>query len=126
MLPEEKKRFVFALVKDMVFAGKLAEQAALHHLTLRNFDRPERLVEQTKGERPSLVLVDLDRAEAEAFRLLKTLRADADLKGIPVIGCVSQAKRDLKAEAEFAGCLRVYFKTEFFKTISDIMIRYAQ
>ena len=119
------RRSVFALVADMATATQIVKCAAGLHIGVRNFDSAEKLVTQSAVERPFLVILDLEKREAEAFRVLNELRHHADLKSIPAVGFVTQAKVMVKPEAEKAGCFRVYMKTEFGRELSDLIARYA-
>lgn len=119
------RRSVFALVGDMAAATQIVKCGAGLHIGVRNFDRAEKLVGQAVAERPFLVILDLEKCEAEGFRALNELRKNADLKGIPVVGFVTQAKGMLKPEAEKAGCSRVYMKTEFGRELPNLIARYA-
>ena len=118
-------RGVFALVGDMTTATQIVKCAARLHIGVRNFDRAEKLVTQAKSERPFLVILDLEKCEAEAFRVLNELHKNADLKGVPAVGFVTQAKVMVKPEAEKAGCFRVYMKTEFGRELTNLISRYA-
>ena len=119
------RRGVFALVGDMGAATQIVKCAAGLHIGVRNFDKAEKLVGQAAIERPFLIILDLEKCEAEGFRALNELRKNADLKGIPVVGFVTQAKVMVKPEAEKAGCSRVYMKTEFGRELSNLIARYA-
>ncbi len=119
------KRSVFALVADMAAATQIAKCAAGLHVGIRNFDSDEKLVMQAMIERPFLVILDFEKREAEAFRALNELHKNADLKSIPAVGFVTQAKVMVKPEAEKAGCSRVYMKTEFGRELPDLIARYA-
>ena len=119
------RRFVFALVGDMTAATQIAKCAANLHVRVRNFDRAEKLLAQVGTERPFLVILDLEKCESEAFRVLKELRGNADLRSVPAVGFVTQAKVMVKPEAEKAGCFRIYMKTEFGRELPDLISRYA-
>lgn len=119
------RRGVFALVGDMTVATQIVKCAAGLHVGTRNFDKAQKLVEQAVAEKPFLVILDLEKCEAEAFRALNELRTNADLKSIPAVGFVTQAKVMVKPEAEKAGCSRVYMKTEFGRELSNLIARYA-
>ena len=119
------RRGVFALVADMATATQIVKCAAGLHVGVRNFDSAEKLVGQAASERPFLVILDFEKREAEAFRALNELRKNADLKDIPAVGFVTQAKVMVKPEAEKAGCFRVYMKTEFGRELPDLIARYA-
>lgn len=119
------QRSVFALVADMATATHIVKCAAGLHIGVRNFDSAEKLVAQAAIERPFLVILDLEKREAEAFRALNELHKNADLKDVPAVGFVTQAKVMVKPEAEKAGCFRVYMKTEFGRELPDLIARYA-
>ena len=118
-------RKVYALVNDMAVAERIVKYAVLLHVTARNFDRAQALIDNARKEKPFLVILDFEKCEAEAFQTLKELHESADLKGVPVIGFATQAKVMVKPEAEKAGCFRVYMKTEFGKELPDLIARYA-
>jgi DNA-binding NtrC family response regulator len=109
----------------MAAATQVVKCAAGLHIGVRNFDGAEKLIAQAAIERPFLVILDLEKREAEAFRVLNELHGNADLKGIPVVGFVTQEKVTIKPEAEKAGCFRVYMKTEFGRELPDLIARYA-
>lgn len=119
------KRSVFALVADMAAATQIVKCAAGLHIGVRNFDSAQKLVGQAAVDRPFLVILDLEKCEAEAFRVLNELHKNADLKSTPAVGFVTQAKVMVKPEAEKAGCFRVYMKTEFGRELPDLIARYA-
>ena len=119
------QRSVFALVADMAAATQIVKCATGLHVGVRNFDVATKLVEQAALERPFLVILDLEKREAEAFKVLNELHRNADLRSTPVVGFVTQAKVMLKPEAEKAGCFRVYMKTEFGRELPDLIARYA-
>ena len=118
-------RSVFALVADMATATHIVKCASGLHVGVRNFDTAEKLVGQAAVEKPFLVILDFEKREGEAFRALNELHHNADLKGVPVVGFVTQVKVATKSEAEKAGCLRVYMKTEFGRELPDLIARYA-
>jgi len=119
------KRYVFALVGDMATAGQIVKSAAGVHVGIRNFDRAERLVAAALAEKPSMVLLDFEKCEAEAFCVLNEWRQSADLRSIPAFGFVTQGKVMTRPEAEKAGCSRVYMKTEFGRELPDLIARHA-
>lgn len=118
-------RGVYALVRDMGTAMQIVKNAEALHLSARNFDKAQTLIECLKAEKSFLVILDFEKCEAESFQALNELRQNADLKSIPVVGFVTQTKAPVKSEAEKAGCLRVYMKTEFVKGLSGLIARYA-
>ena len=116
---------VFGLVSNILMASKIAQSAKHHHLGVHNFDKAKPLIEHAEQKPPALIIMDWDGCEAEAFRVLKALKDKEGLKGVPTVGFVSQAKAQLKAEGERAGCHRMYSKSEFPRILDELMVRYA-
>ncbi|MCB9799532.1 MAG: hypothetical protein H6757_02095 [Candidatus Omnitrophica bacterium] len=119
-----QQALIMTLVSDVGVAAKIVKSAQNHHLQIRNFDRAQKLNHSAQEKKPSMVILDLDTREADAFEVLKAFRGNADLSHVPVVGFVSKVKEALKREAEAAGCLRVFFRTDFFAGLSDLWIRY--
>ena len=121
---------VMALVGGMDLAAKIVKSARLHHLDIRTFDKAEKLLAAALARVPEVVILDFEAREADAFNFLKALRENAvekaGLKKASVVGLVSNTKREVKNEAERAGCLRVYLKTEFLTGLDEIWLRYAK
>ncbi len=123
--PQMKGSPVYGLVADLQVATRIAQVAKICHLACHNFDRAEGLGAHAKQKRPSVILIDWNGCEAEAFKVLNMLRQDADLRKVPVVGFFSPAKSALVDEARKAGCDRLYPKTEFLRTLEEIVARYA-
>jgi DNA-binding response OmpR family regulator len=47
--------------------------------------RPERVVETVREARPDLVMMDFHLADTDSLPVLRELKADPELKGIPVL-----------------------------------------
>lgn len=117
---------VFGLVSGMEIATKVVKVADLHHLKARNFDKSEHLIKACSQEKPCLIILDGEKCEAESFNFLKAYIFNADLKSVPVVGFVSNAKRALKAELERAGALKIYLKTQFLRELDGLIMRYSE
>ena len=125
-IPGQPVRMVMALAGSMQLAARIVKSAQLHHLQIRNFDKAEKLAAAAQAQAPVIVILDFEAREAESFKLLKAARENAVLKRASLVGFVSNDKRDVKREAENAGCLRVYLKTEFLSGLDDLWLRYAK
>ena len=120
-----KTNKVVALVRDFPFAARLAKIAKENGATIQNFDDARRLIASAKESPPTFVVLDWDKCEADAFKVLKEFAGDADLRGVPTVGYLSGGNPFLKKEAERAGCHRVYGKTGFIKGLNDLFLRYT-
>ncbi len=125
VIPGQRARTVMTLVGSMDLAAKIVKSAQWHHLNVRNFDKAEKLLVASLVQVPEVVILDFEAREADAFKFLKAVRENAVLKRTAVIGFVSHDKRQVKNEAESAGCLRVFLKTEFWAGLDGIWLRYA-
>ena len=122
----QKGGAVYALVANILMATRIAQAAKHCHLSVHNFDKAQSLMTQALQKAPILVILDWDACEAEAFKVLKEMTGNADLKGVPVIGFLSQSKTMVKEEARRAGCHRIYTKTEFQQELEMLLTRYAR
>lgn len=116
---------VFALVKDLFFATKMVKMVQSMGLTARTFDTAERLLGAAAQEPPSLILLDCEGLEREAFSLLAGAQRTEALKNIPRIGYLSHAARALKEEMLRAGCEHVYSKSEFVRELESQLVKYS-
>ena len=116
---------VYALVGDLIFATRIAKTAETMGLGARTFDRAQRVMQASKEREPSLVIMDCERLEKEAFQLLAAMRTDASLAKIPCVGYLSHTARELKQEMREAGCEQVYSRSEFTKELEQILTRYS-
>lgn len=116
---------VYALVKDLSLAGRMVKSAQASGVPMRTFDTSQRLLEACKAREPALVILDADRLEREAFQALQGFRSDEKFRKVPAVGFAAGAAQALIRELKEAGCLQVYQKTELFKGLNDLFMRYA-
>lgn len=117
---------IYGLIKDLLVATRIAQAAKHCHIAVHNFDKAEPLMTHAKQHKPLLVLLDWDGCESEAFKVLKEMNENADLKMVPNAGYLSSSKSMVRDEARRAGCHRVYTKTEFMHDLELLIARYAQ
>ncbi len=118
---------IWGLSRNIAVASRIAQSARHCRLQVHNFDQSEALIGKIRQERPVLIVMDFDSCEAEAFKVLKEIRGNAEFKDVAAVGYLSAGfKTPLKDEAQRAGCHRVYSKTEFLKDLDLILARYAK
>jgi two-component system cell cycle response regulator DivK len=64
----------------------------------------EEAIALTRQERPDLILMDLSLPRLDGWEATRRLKADADLKGIPVIALTAHAMAGDETKALDAGC----------------------
>ena len=73
------------------------------HEVLQAWDGPEG-VRVALGQRPDLILLDIQLPGMDGYETARRLRAEADLAGIPIVALTSYAMAGDKEKAMAAGC----------------------
>ena len=113
-------RTVIAAVDDMFFAAKI--RAAADHLgiTLRTVRKPELLMNAAR-EGASLIIINLHAENFDPFVLAQALKADEQLKSIPLLGFFSHVQADLQREAVATGYDVVIPRSVFSRDLGEIL-----
>ena len=113
-------RTVIAAVDDMFFAAKI--RAAADHLgiTLRTVRKPELLMNAAR-EGASLIIINLHAENFDPFALAQTLKADEELKSIPLLGFFSHVQAELQREAVATGYDVVIPRSVFSRDLGEIL-----
>ncbi|HEV2914036.1 MAG TPA: hypothetical protein VGX92_12210 [Pyrinomonadaceae bacterium] len=112
---------VIAAVDDMFFASKI--RASAEHLgrDVRFARSANALITWAREDAPALILVDLHAQRFDPIALAKTLKADEDLRCLPLVGFFSHVQTALKLRAEEAGFDRVMPRSAFTKHLAEIL-----
>ena len=91
------------------------------HIQLLTARTPELGIELAKSRLPDLILLDINMPGMNGYQVLEILKADANLKGIPVIAVTANAMLSDINRARAAGFTEYLTKPldveQFFKTI---------
>jgi CheY-like chemotaxis protein len=112
---------VLAAVEDMFFASKIRATAEHLGIDVRFARSAESALESARRERPSLIIVDLHSRAVDPFALAEALKADEQLRDVPLAGFFSHVETDLRRRAEQAGYDRVLPRSAFTKHLPDIL-----
>ena len=113
---------VIAMVSDIFFGAKISAAAKQVGVTLEYAGNEAVLMEKAKGN-PSLFIFDLNQTASQPLDLIAKLKANAELKGIPVVGFLSHVQTDLAAAAQQAGCDQVMPRSAFSANLPAILQR---
>lgn len=119
---ENKK--VLAVLEDLFFTVKINESAKRAGLPVQ-FLKSERDVLDAAQNHPALIIMDLNFAGIDPVKLIGELKANAETKGINLLGYVSHVQVDLKQQAQEAGCNMVLARSAFSQSLPQILQRYA-
>ena|SRR5438132_10110282 len=112
---------IIAVVDDLFFASKIRGTAEQLGVSVSFARTTEALIETAVRDRPSLIICDLHSQKIDPLVLARTLKADARLQHIRLLGFFSHVQVDLQREAEQAGFDRVIPRSAFTKHLREIL-----
>jgi len=115
------ERNIIAVVDDLFFASKIrgtAEALGVNARFARNIDV---MLEAARRDQPSLIICDLHSQKVNPMELAKRLKADKELRSIPLLGFFSHVQTELQQQAEAAGFDRVLPRSAFSKHLPQIL-----
>jgi CheY-like chemotaxis protein len=116
---------VVAVIDDLFFVSKLEETAKQVGAELHVMRAADFRAESLRDAQPALAVFDLNAASANPVELIRQLKADAELKGIPVVAFLSHVQVDLQRAAQQAGADQVLPRSKFTAQLADIFRRAA-
>jgi PleD family two-component response regulator len=112
---------IIAVVDDLFFASKIrgtAEQVGSNVVFSRT---AEALFESARSDRPSLIIVDLHSQKVDPIGLASNLKADEQLRSIPLVGFFSHVEVELQKTATAAGFDRVMPRSAFVRDLVGLL-----
>ena len=105
----------------MFFASKIratAESVGVEVTFLRSI---EKLVEKAREVKPALIVVDLHNTKLDSMALAADLKADDELKAIPLLGFFSHVHAELQRNAVAAGFDKIVPRSVFARDLGQIL-----
>jgi CheY-like chemotaxis protein len=112
---------IIAVVDDLFFASKIRGTAEALGVTVRFARSIEAMIEAARLDRPSLVICDLHSQKVDPMELARALKADEQLRSIPLLGFFSHVQTELQRQAEAAGFDQVLPRSAFTKNLGQIL-----
>jgi CheY-like chemotaxis protein len=124
---EDAASRIFAFVDDLFFQAKIQETARKLNVKVEFVKTEKDLLERIKqngdGEKPSLVIFDMNNASAKPLTLIPKLKAK--LKKTSIIGFLSHVQGDLKQKAHEVGCDMVLPRSAFSQNLPQLLRRHG-
>src|SRR5271170_3805614 len=123
---EDAPTRIYCFIEDLFFLAKIQETARKLGIKVA-FVKPDKevLAKLTDaGDRPSLIVFDLNNANAKPITLIPKLRSKLK-KGTSIIGFLSHLQGDLKAKAIEAGCDMVMPRSAFSQNLPNLLRRHG-
>jgi CheY-like chemotaxis protein len=124
---EDTNSRIFAFVDDLFFATKIQETARKLNVKVEfaksDKDLADRM-QQNGEEKPSLIIFDLNNANAKPLTLIPKLKSKLK-KGTSIIGFLSHVQGDLKQKAHEVGCDMVLPRSAFSQNLPQLLRRHG-
>ena len=114
-------RRVLAAVGDLMFASKIRGTAQQLNVTAEFARTADSLFDAAKTDVPSLIILDLHAEHLEPFALIERLKADDQLRAVPVVGFFSHVQVELQRRAKEAGIDHVLPRSAFTQRLPEIL-----
>ena len=124
---EETNSRIFVFVEDLFFLAKIQETARKLNVKVEFVKNDKDLVErmqQNGEEKPSLIIFDLNNANAKPLTLIPKLKSKLK-KGTSIIGFLSHVQGDLKMKAHEVGCDMVLPRSAFSQNLPQLLRRHG-
>jgi CheY-like chemotaxis protein len=124
---ENSNSRIFAFVDDLFFASKIQETARKLNVKVEFAKSDKDLAErmhQNGEEKPSLIIFDLNNANAKPLTLIPKLKSKLK-KGTSIIGFLSHVQGDLKQKAHEVGCDMVLPRSAFSQNLPQLLRRHG-
>jgi len=119
---------IFCFIEDLFFQAKISETARKLGIkvefTKGDKDSVQRILDLPENERPTLLVFDLNNANAKPMILIPKFRAKLK-KATSIIGFLSHLQGDLKLKAVEAGCDTVMPRSAFSQSLPNLLRRYG-
>jgi CheY-like chemotaxis protein len=114
-------RRVIAAVSDMIFASKIRGTAERLNITVDFARSDDALFDAAKADVPSLFILDLHTTRPDPFAVAARLKADEQLRMVPIVAFFSHVEIELQRRALEAGVDQVLPRSVFVKRLAEIL-----
>lgn len=124
---EDANSRIFAFVDDLFFLAKIQETARKLNVKVEFVKTEKDLMDKMKQngeEKPSLIIFDLNNANAKPLTLIPKLKTKLK-KGTSIIGFLSHVQGDLKQKAHEVGCDMVLPRSAFSQNLPQLLRRHG-
>ena len=127
-LREDAPTRIFCFIEDLFFLAKIQETSRKLGVKVEfvkgDKDVVTRILEAPDGERPTLLVFDLNNLNAKPMTLIPKFRTKFK-KTVSIIGFLSHVQGDLKLKGVEAGCDVVMPRSAFSQSLPNLLRRYG-
>ena len=119
---------IFCFIDDLFFQAKIQETArklgVKVELVKGDKEVVSRIIEVPEGERPTLLVFDLNNLNAKPMTLIPKFKTKFK-KATSIVGFLNHLQGDLKMKAVEAGCDTVMPRSAFSQSLPNLLRRYG-
>lgn len=119
---------IYFFIEDLFITAKIQETARKLGVKVAFVKNEKESIAQLTGgednDRPSLIVFDLNNANAKPMTLMPKLKAKLK-KSVSIVGFLSHLQGDLKAKAMESGCDTVMPRAAFSQNLPNLLRRYG-
>ncbi len=120
---------IFCFIEDLFFLAKIQDTAKKLGVKVEfvkggDKEAVTRVLESPEGERPALVVFDLNNANAKPMTLIPKFKTKFK-RSVSIIGFLSHIQGDLKIKATEVGCDTVMPRSAFSQSLPNLLRRYG-
>ena len=126
---EDAPTRIYCFIEDLFFLAKIQETARKLGIKVgfvkADKDAIAKLTEGGDNDRPSLIVFDLNNANAKPLTLIPKIRTKLKKGKTSIIGFLSHLQGDLKVKAVEAGCDVVMPRSSFSQNLPNLLRRHG-
>jgi hypothetical protein len=119
---------IFCFIEDLFFQAKIQETSRKLGIKVEfmkgDKESVQRLLDLPEGEKPTLLVFDLNNLNAKPMTLIPKFKAKLK-KATSIIGFLNHLQGDLKLKAVEAGCDTVMPRSAFSQSLPNLLRRYG-
>ena len=112
---------ILCVVDDLMFSTKISTAAKQLQAPVAFERSSSKVIDRVRGERPSLVIFDLNSQTLQPLSAIAAIKGDPDLQTIRTLGFVSHVDSAAIDAARSAGIDEVLARSAFTARLADIL-----
>ena len=114
---------ILAILDDLMFTSKIKTAASQLGVPVSFSRSSAAAIDEMRKSSPSLVILDLNNPRTDPLGIVATMKGDAALASIPIVGYVSHVQGDVIDAARRAGIDEVLARSAFTMRLAEILGR---
>jgi PleD family two-component response regulator len=119
--PSDQQPSVLAAVNDIFFYAKLRDAARASGLTLERTKSLDDVMVRAAALKPAGVVLNMNDEGLDAFQALTRLKADDQLKSIPILAFANHEEVETWRRARELGVTKIVSRNEFSARTKDLV-----